>query len=339
MSADSAIDELRSAFLYRVIAETEKGTVREGLFRELAEAAEGQAQIWARTTGKPLPEYHPELRTRLVASLVRRLGPRRTRGVLSAMKVRGMSLYTHDIPGHGRLATNDTLESRHQGVGAGGNLRAAVFGISDGLISNLSLMLGVAGAAADNGYILLSGAAGLLAGAFSMAAGEWVSVRSQREMYEHQIGLERDELEEYPEEEAQELALIYVARGMPREEALTLARRQCADPVNALQTLAREELGLNPEELGSPWGAAGSSFLAFSVGAMVPLLPFIVSSGPRALLGTLVLTGLALFLVGAAISLFTGRSALRDGLRMLCIGALTGGITYAVGAALGVAAA
>ena len=197
----------------------------------------------------------------------------------------------------------------------------------------------MAGAAADTRYILLSGAAGLLAGAFSMAAGEWVSVRSQREMYEHQIGLERDELDEYPEEEAQELALIYAARGMPREEALTLARRQCADPVNALQTLAREELGLNPDELGSPWGAASSSFLAFSVGAMVPLLPFIIGSGAQALMGTLVLTGLALFLVGAAISLFTGRSAVRDGLRMLGIGALTGGITYAVGAALGVGTA
>lgn len=337
MSADSAIDELRSAYLYRVIAETEKGTVREGLFRELAESAEGQARIWARTNGHDLPEYHPELRTRLVATLVRRLGPRRTRGVLSAMKVRGMSLYTHDIPGHGRPAADGALESRHQGVGSGGNLRAAVFGISDGLISNASLMLGVAGASSDNHYILLSGAAGLLAGAFSMAAGEWVSVRSQREMYEHQIGLERDELEEYPEEEAEELALIYAARGMPREEALELARRQCADPVNALKTLAREELGLNPDELGSPWGAAAASFSAFSLGALIPLLPFVIGSGAHALATTIGLTVLALFAVGAVISLFTGRSALRDGLRMLGIGSFTGGITYAVGALLGVA--
>lgn len=339
MSADGALDELRSAYLYRVIADCEKGTVREGLFRELAESAETQARIWARHAGQALPAYTPELRTRLVARLVRAFGPRATRGVLAAMKVRGLSIYTHSMPGHAPPAMNGAMESRHEGVSAGGNLRAAVFGVSDGLISNLSLMLGVAGASSDSRYILLSGAAGLLAGAFSMAAGEWVSVRSQREMYEHQIGLERDELEEYPEEEAEELALIYTARGMPRDEALAMAQRQCADPVNALKTLAREELGLNPDELGSPWGAALSSFLAFSIGAFIPLLPFIITSGAQALIATMGLTALALFAVGAAISLFTGRSAVRDGLRMLLIGGLTGGLTYAIGTLLGVGVA
>ncbi|HLQ02298.1 MAG TPA: VIT1/CCC1 transporter family protein, partial [Burkholderiales bacterium] len=219
--------------------------------------------------------------------------------------------------------------------GAGGNLRAAVFGINDGLVSNLSLILGVAGASSNTGFILLSGIAGLLAGAFSMAAGEYVSVRSQREMYEHQIGLEQAELDEYPDEEAEELALIYAARGMNREDAHALAQRTIADPRLALDTLAREELGLNPEDLGSPWGAALSSFFAFGVGALVPLAPFLFAR-EGALIAAVAVTGVALFGVGATISLFTGRSAARDGLRMLAIGGGAGTVTYMVGKLLGV---
>ena len=336
MSGDGALDELRSAYLYRVIAEKESGTVREALFLELATSAEGQARIWAEKSGEALPAYVPDLRVRLVAALVRRFGVRSMRGVLAAAKVRGLSIYSHPAPGHSLPGSPGGMEQRHEGMGIGGNLRAAVFGVSDGLISNASLMLGVAGASSDNRTILLTGAAGLLAGAFSMAAGEWVSVRSQREMYEHQIGLERDELEEYPEEEAEELALVYTARGLPKDEALALAQRQCADPVNALKTLAREELGLNPDELGSPWGAALSSFLSFAIGAIVPLVPFIVTTGRPALMATLGMTALAQFAVGAAISLFTGRGALRDGLRMLLIGSATGGLTYVIGSLLGV---
>jgi len=331
MSDDSVVDELRSAYLYRVIAAKEKGTVREALFIELADSAEGQAAIWAEKTGQPLPRYVPELRTLLVAALVRRFGPQYIRGVLTAMKVRGMSIYTHPMPGHRVPASGEGMEARHEGVTAGGNLRAAVFGVSDGLVSNMSLMLGIAGASLDNQTILLSGVAGLLAGAFSMAAGEWVSVRSQREMYEHQIGLEHEELKEYPEEEAQELAIIYAARGMPKDEALSLAYRQTKDPENALKTLAREELGLNPDELGSPYGAAISSFLSFSAGAIVPVLPFVITDGRLALGTTVALTCLALYGVGAMISLFTGRAAVYSGLRMLAIGAGAGFITYAIG--------
>jgi VIT1/CCC1 family predicted Fe2+/Mn2+ transporter len=348
--SDGADDELRSAYLYRVIAEREKGTAREALFRDLAGSAETQAAIWADKSGVPLPGFRPDLRTLLVAMLVRRFGPRYVRGVLTAMKVRGMSIYTHPAPGYTRRApghihpapehrvpvAGEGVESRHEGVTTGGNMRAAVFGVSDGLISNLSLILGVAGASSSNAYILLSGIAGLLAGAFSMAAGEWVSVRSQREMYEHQIGLERDELDEYPEEEAQELALVYSARGMDKGDALNMARREIADPERALDTLAREELGLNPQELGSPWGASASSFISFAAGAMVPVLPFLVLKGTAALSAAVVVTGMALFGVGAAISLFTGRGAARTGLRMLLIGAGAGAGTYAIGRLLDV---
>jgi VIT1/CCC1 family predicted Fe2+/Mn2+ transporter len=333
-------DELRSAYLYRVIAEVERASPRSGLFLELAREAEGQAAIWAKKAGlASLPAFVPDLRTRIVAGLLRRYGPRAMRGILAAMKVRGLSVYSHAAPGHPAPTSVEEIGQRHRGVGGGGNLRAAVFGINDGLVSNLSLILGVAGASSNAGFILLSGIAGLLAGAFSMAAGEYVSVRSQREMYEHQIGLEQAELAEYPAEEAEELALIYAARGMNREDALALARRTIADPRQALDTLAREELGLNPEELGSPWGAALSSFFSFGAGALVPLLPFLFARAEGALIAAIAVTGVALFGVGAMISLFTGRSAVRDGLRMLAIGGGAGAVTYLVGTLLGVSLA
>ena len=328
-------EEKRSAYLYRIMAEAEVGTPRAELFSGLAGEAENQAAIWARQASAAVPEYLPDLRTRMVAALVRRYGPRPLRALLVAMKVRGLSVYSHAVPGHPLPTTLEEVGKRHRGVSGGGNLRAAVFGVNDGLVSNASLILGVAGASANNSIILLSGVAGLLAGAFSMAAGEYVSVRSQREMVEHQIGLERDELAQYPDEEAEELALIYAARGLPREDALKLAKAIIADPAQALDTLAREELGLNPEELGSPWGAAIFSFLSFAAGAFVPLLPFLALAGARALPVSVGITALALFAIGAAISLFTGRSALRDGLRMLAIGAAAGGLTYAVGTLLG----
>jgi VIT1/CCC1 family predicted Fe2+/Mn2+ transporter len=273
-----------------------------------------------------------------VAKLVKRLGPRRMRGVLAAMKVRGMSIYgamPRDV-GHAPPTPSSGIERRHRGLAGGGNLRAAVFGVNDGLVSNASLILGVAGASADPNVVLLSGIAGLCAGAFAMASGEYVSVRSQREFFEHQIGLERDELEQYPDAEAQELALIYEAKGLPLKEATRLARQIIADPEHALDTLAREELGLNPDELGSPWGAAISSFLSFAAGALLPLLPFILAPGPRALPIAIAVTALTLFGVGALLSLFTGRNTLYSGARMLFLGTLAGGITYLVGRIAGV---
>lgn len=335
-SLDRWREEMRSAYLYRAMAAAETGTPRAQLFNGLALEAENQARIWAAQAGAAAPEFAPDLRARMVAGLVRRHGPRPLRSILVAMKVRGLSVYSHAAPGHPLPTTLEEVGKRHRGISGGGNLRAAVFGVNDGLVSNASLILGVAGASASNSMILLSGVAGLLAGAFSMAAGEYVSVRSQREMFEHQIGLERDELAQYPEEEAEELALIYAARGLAREDALKLAKAIIAEPAQALDTLAREELGLNPDELGSPWGAAIFSFLSFAAGALVPLLPFFAVAGTRALLASIVITALALFAVGAAISLFTGRSALRDGLRMLTIGAAAGALTYAIGNLLGV---
>ncbi len=334
-------EEKQAAYLYLVVAATEAGTPRAALFTELAGEAEKQAAIWERLAREagyllPLPPYTPDTRTRAVAALVRRFGARPMRTVLSAMKVRGMSLYTHALHGHTSQAPGSEMGKRHRGMGGGGNLRAAVFGVNDGLISNASLIMGMAGATADNKLILLTGIAGLVAGAFSMAAGEYVSVRSQREMFEYQIGLEKEELDQYPAEEAEELALIYAARGLPRDDALRLAQQLTADPARALDTLAREELGLNPEDLGSPWGAALFSFTAFALGAMIPLLPFLFSGGVTSMMIAVGMTGLALFGVGATLSLFTGRNAWRSGTRMLGIGAAAGAVTYLIGKGLGV---
>jgi VIT1/CCC1 family predicted Fe2+/Mn2+ transporter len=338
---DGWAEEKRSAWLYREVARAESDGVRRALFNELAGEADKQAEMWqerAAVAGRSVPRhFEPDVRARLTAGLVHRFGPRAMRGVLAAMKVRGMAIYTKSAPGHFMSPTLEGGEHRHRGVESGGNLRAAVFGVNDGLISNASLIMGVAGAAANSQIILLSGVAGLIAGAFSMAAGEYISVRSQREMYEHQIALEREELEYYPDAEAEELALVYEARGVPRADARAMASGIIADPERALDALAREELGLNPEELGSPYGAAGFSFVSFAVGALIPLLPFLLIRGDAALFTTMALTGIALFAVGACLSLFTGRNAWMSGVRMLAIGACAGAVTFAIGRLLGVA--
>jgi VIT1/CCC1 family predicted Fe2+/Mn2+ transporter len=342
---ESWTEEQRSAFLYRACADAENGTVRAELFRRLAGEAEAQAAIWrAQLTsrGHPAPgPFVPDARTRIVASLVQWLGPRRLKNVLAAMKVRGMAVYGAALPsepGHTAPPVGSFFERRHRGLGGGGNLRAAVFGVNDGLVSNASLILGVAGATSDLKVVVLSGVAGMAAGAFAMAAGEYVSVQSQRELYEYQIALERDELKQYPEAEAQELALIYAAKGLPPKQADRLAKRLVADPENALDTLAREELGLNPSELGSPLSAAISSFCSFAVGALVPLAPYLLGGGANALGWTIGLTAACLFSVGATLSLFTGRHAMYSGIRMLLLGAMAGGVTYMLGRLLGVVA-
>jgi len=333
-------EEKRSAYLYRIISDRESGTPRQLLFLELAREADNQADLWAveaRKSGHAVPErYVPDLRVRLIAWLAKTLGPRKMRTILAAIKIRGLSVYSSRRPGfHPVPQTVEEVGASHKGNGSSGGLRAAVFGINDGLVSIACLVMGVAGASSEHGVILLTGVAGLLAGAFSMAAGEYVSMRSQREMFEYQIGLERDELAQYPNQEAAELALIYQARGMNREEARSLAERMIADPEMGLDTLAREELGLNPDELGSPWIAALSSFFSFVGGGLVPLLPYVLGVERHPLLVATLLTAGALFIVGAALSLFTGRSALWGGLRMLGIGGAAGLVTYLIGDLLG----
>lgn len=234
-----------------------------------------------------------------------------------------------------RLPERD--ESWH-GTSRSGTLRAAIFGINDGVVSNLSLVMGVAGAAVEPRIIVLAGIAGLLAGAFSMAAGEYISMQSQRETFQRQIELEREEMLIMPEEEERELAGIYRAKGVPIADARRIAAALMEDPEAALDTKVREELGLDPDELGSPWGAAASSFISFGVGAAVPLVPYILLTGTSALIVAFAAAMTSLFLVGAGVSLVTGRGLLFSASRQVLIGAVAASVTFLVGSLIGVGA-
>lgn len=336
----SWLAEKRSAYLYEILATKERGTLRETLFRRLGQEAEHQATIWQQkivSLGRKVPEsLLIDFRTRIVAGLIRALGPKSILVVLAATKIRGLSIYTNSLPSHSLPTSVEQIGKRHQKRGSGGNLRAAIFGINDGLVSNAALIGGISGAtSAEPHMVVYAGVAGLLAGAFSMAAGEYVSVLSQREMFEYQIGLEAEELKLYPEEEAMELALIFHARGMEQDEAKKFADKLIRDPARALDTLAREELGLNPDELGSASQAALFSFFSFSIGALVPLIPFLMKSNTHPSEWAIGMTAASLFVIGASISLFTGKNALFGGIRMLAIGSAAGALTYWIGHWLG----
>jgi vacuolar iron transporter family protein len=321
--------EKTAAFLSGAVAASEPDPAKAALFRQMAGAAEEQAGILAKELPE-IPPFAPSVRSRLTAWLIGVFGPRAMRPVLTASKVRGVSVYSGKVPeGHPWPTSVEEVGARHRAMG-GGTLRAGVFGVNDGLVSNTCLVMGVAGAAVEPSIILITGVAGLLAGAFSMAAGEFISMLSQKEMFEHQISQEKDELERYPAEEAEELALIYAARGIPLDEARTMAKKLIANPEKALDTLAREELGLNPDDLGSPVGAAISSFIAFCIGASLPLIPFLLGLS-RGVLIAASFSGAALFVVGAVLSLFSGRSALLGGARMLLIGSAAAVATYFIG--------
>ena len=264
-------------------------------------------------------DQRAKARLPLLTDVMARLGSRRHRPVLTP----------HPGSTEGEQSTGATKS---------GTLRAAIFGINDGLVSNFSLIMGFAGAGVDKSVILLAGIAGLLAGAFSMGAGEYISMKVQREVYERLIHLEAHELAMEPDEEREELTEIYVRKGIPAELAGRLAESIMADPELALDTHAREELGLDPEQgLGSPWGAAASSFLTFSFGALVPLAPLLFASGVGATVASAIVAGLTLAGVGAAMSILTGKSAFTSGLRQLAVGAIAAAITYGIGSALGVA--
>lgn len=350
-------DEIAAAELYRALADVADPDRRE-IFLELAATEERHAAHWeAKLRGAGIkPEARPmSRRNRLLVWSARRFGVDRVLGTVIRAEAADRDRYrataeataemADEEAGHARTlalasapsagAALAMAEGRHR-TGAGGGLRAAVFGANDGLVSNFALIMGVAGGTTDGGFVLLAGVAGLVAGAGSMAAGEWISVRSQRELYEREIAVERQELIDFPEDERRELELIYRAKGVEPEAASAVADRIMADPETALNTLAREELGLDPDDLGSPWVAAISSFLSFAVGALIPLLPFIFAAGFGALATSAVLSGLALVTIGAALSIFTGRSALWSGLRMVLIGGTAAVVTYAIGALVGV---
>lgn len=339
---EAVLEERASAYLYRIVEEIESGAYSQ-MFRRLRAASDKQAEIWEaqlRRAGVSPPEFQPGMRHRLVVALLRRLGVRRTLPVLAAMKVRGLAVYRDGPLTAEAGAQSDGgghAESWHRASRSGGAVRAAVFGVSDGLVSNAGLIMGVAGAGAGNDPIVIAGMAGLLAGGFSMAAGEYVSVRTQRELFEYQIAIERHEIRTMPQEEIAELAVIYEAKGLAPDAARTVAEQLLADPERGLDTLAREELGLDPQGLASPWAAAAASFVSFAAGAFIPLVPYFFASGSRALVGTVAAMELGLAAVGGLMSLFTGRSAAWSALRMAAIGAGAAAITYGIGRLFGIA--
>ncbi|MEV0401401.1 VIT1/CCC1 family protein [Actinoallomurus sp. NPDC050550] len=359
---DLLASERDAATLYTSLAQAENGERREILEElaavELKHAAHWEEKLRAAGAEVPLPGP-PSVRTRLLAVTARRLSTRAVLPMIERAERSDAGLYDRDPDAAPGMADDErgharTLAklidggkpdprvqiSRREGwhrTDRSGALRAGIFGVSDGLVSNTALVMGFAGSGSSRTAILLAGVAGLLAGAFSMAAGEYVSMSSQREMFEREIALEAQELEETPEEEHAELVLLYRAKGLDRSDAERLADRIMSDKKVALDTLAREELGLDPDELGSPWGAAASSLLAFAMGAFVVVLPYLIGGGAAALLAAIGLAVLALFGVGAGIGVLNGRPAVRSGLRQVVAGGLAAGVTFLVGHLIGTA--
>ncbi|HXE26944.1 MAG TPA: VIT1/CCC1 family protein [Stellaceae bacterium] len=356
-------DELDSAALYRALAESEETPQMREVYRRLAAIEEKHAALWREQlakVGESAGRYRASLRTRILAWLARQFGAALVLPMVAAIEREDRGMYDNQpearaagLPGversHSRVLqaasrpirgglTGSALaqiEGRHR---TGGNaLRAAVLGANDGLVSNLSLVMGVAGAEFSGKTVLVTGLAGLLAGACSMAMGEWLSVTSARELYGQQIATEKAELDEIPEEEQEELELIYQAKGLPADKAKELAARIIADPETALDTLAREELGIDPNDLGgSPWTAAGTSFLLFAIGAIFPVAPFFFLSGIAVIVTSVVVSACAMFAIGAGTTLFTGRGMLFSGARQICIGLAAAAVTFGLGRLIGV---
>jgi VIT1/CCC1 family predicted Fe2+/Mn2+ transporter len=356
--------EVDSASLYLALAETEPDPHLREVYRRLAAVEDAHAEFWrnqlARIGVRSTP-MRPGWRMRALAWLARRFGPQMVLPTISAQEQRDSGQYdgqpeavagglasaerSHErivqavvstLPGGLSGSSLARLEGRHR---TGGNaLRAAVLGANDGLISNLSLVMGVAGALGSGRAILLAGLAGLVAGACSMALGEWLSVTSSRELNQQQIAIEKDELERMPYEEKEELILIYQAKGLGEAQARALAERLMADKATAVDTLVREELGIDPAELGgSPWSAAAASFALFSLGAIFPVAPLFWLDGRAAQLASLASSGIALALIGVGTSLFTGRSLIFSAVRQLGTGFLAAALTYGIGSLCGVA--
>jgi len=356
--------EKDSAALYRVLAESESSKPLAEVYRNLATVEDKHARFWedrVRAEGGTPEKWKPGLRMRIMRWLAKRIGPQVVVPLVAAAEKADRGVYDNqpeskntslprDERSHTRVlsaiieanpagmegSSLARLEGRHRVIG-GNALRAAVLGANDGLVSNLSLVMGVAGANLSPHTVLITGFAGLLAGAISMAIGEWISVQSSRELSSRQIQVESDELAAAPEEEEEELALIYQAKGLPREEAEKLAHHLIQDKDKALDTLAREELGIDPKELGgSALEAALMSFGLFALGAIIPVIPFLITSGYVAVLASVGFSTLALFGIGAAITLVTSQPLLKAGMRQIIFGLLAAGVTFGIGHLVGV---
>jgi VIT1/CCC1 family predicted Fe2+/Mn2+ transporter len=357
-------DEVNSAFLYGLISKIEQNDQLRQVYNQMADAEAKHAAFWKdklSAQGKMAGDGRPDTRTRILGWLAERLGPQAVLSVLLGNEQQGNQGYLFDEnPESGTMAVEEQsharllshivrqkrggieggllaqLEGRHKASG-GNALRAAVLGANDGLVSNLSLVMGVAGAALSGKTILITGLAGLLAGAASMALGEWLSVQSSRELYKHQIDIERQELESAPEEEKAEMVLIYQAKGLNRKQAKELVSKMMENKDSMLDTLAREELGIDPLELGgSAVEAAITSFVLFAIGAIIPVVSFFFLEGSAAILLSLGLSTIGLFIIGSGITLFTGRNVLFSGSRQVVFGLIAAALTFGIGKLIGV---
>ncbi len=356
-------DEVDGVYLYEQLARIEGDPTLQDVYMRLAAIEGKHLAVWQRelrTAGADDRLPPPSFRVRMLAWTARRFGIDLVLPVIKSMESGAQDMYTgvavaeaagmpQDEQSHARVfaAIGSTagrgaagpiigrLETRHRALGGGNALRASVLGANDGLVSNLALVAGFAGADPGQGPIILAGLAGLLAGASSMALGEWISVTSSREAAEAQLRVERAELELSPEAEEEELALIYQAKGLPPEDAQALARTLMADPDQALATMAREELGIVPEDLGSPWAAAVASFVLFAIGAIIPVIPFFFGHGLAISLVAAAMAGVGLFVLGAGITLLTGRNWLFGGARQVALGLAAAVVTYFVGGLIG----
>jgi vacuolar iron transporter family protein len=354
-------DELNGAALYTAIADAEPDPVRKDLFLQLAQAEAAHAQFWrdklANAGVREPAAFVPNFRTRLLAKLARHFGPRFVLPTLAAAEFadrnkyakqadaqslsadeRGHAAVVHALASNSGISGADIARAEAWHRGASGNiLRAAVLGANDGLVSNFCLLMGVAGAGTPPKIILLTGLAGLAAGACSMALGEWLSVTNARELARTQIDKEAEELEQSPQAEQNELTLIFQAKGLPKPDAQRVSSELMKDKKNALDTLAREELGIDPAELGgNPWSAAATSFALFSLGAICPVLPFLWLRGDGAVAASVGTSSTALAVIGGLTSLFNGRSPLFSAGRQVLFGILAAAVTYGIGRLLGV---
>jgi len=356
--------EIDASFLYSRLAANESDEAVANIFHQMSEIEKGHAEAFANKVHIPIENLmRPSWRAKTMNLIGKVFGYDYVLGALMdtekslsnaiiSTKERNKEKLTGTETNHVQILWSilekdksisgsqiAKFETRHRSVG-GNAIRAAVLGGNDGLVSNFSLVMGVAGAAAGQEGILLAGVAGLLAGALSMAMGEWISVKSSQELYENQMAIEMDEIETNPDGEQKELALIYMAKGIPEVQAHTMASDIMKDKTQAHAVLVKEELGINPEELeGSAVEAALYSFFLFTIGAIIPVAPFFFTSGIQAIVLSVVFSALGLFLIGGAITLFTGKNLWFSGFRQVIFGLAAAAVTFGIGKLIGTAIA
>ena len=353
--------EVDAIALYSLLQEKEQSRAVKDFYIKMVDVESVHASVWRErltAAGVATEGMGPGWRTRVLMFIADHFGPSLVVPTIAEREAADQAMYDDQpealarMPGdersHARLFRElaagkgveggaiARIEGRHRGSG-GNQLRAAVLGANDGLVSNLSISMGVAGASSGGHAVLIAGIAGMMAGALSMAIGEWLSVQSARELYAHQVKVEREELLMVPDEEEEELTLIYQSKGLTADQARLMSKSIVGgDLGRAVDTLAREELGIDPDELGgSAWVAALTSFFLFAAGAVVPLLPFFFASGIGAVVVSIIVSAVALMLVGAAITIVTGSSVLRTGGRQVLLGLFAAAVTFGLGTLVG----